>query len=76
MPSSPEKYSGRTYANFWRSSGFCFSDLGIMLNFMEPTSSRNIAAFSPVKASWRSSRIVAATKREVSALDLRVLKTS
>ena len=47
-----------------------------MLNFIEPTSSRKIEASSPVKASWRSSRIVAATKREVSALDLRVLKTS
>ena len=47
-----------------------------MLNFMQPASSRNMLASSPVSAACRSSRMVEMTRREVSALFLRVLNTS
>jgi len=43
---------------------------------MAPTSSRNMLASSPVNDACRSPRMVEITEREVSALALRVLKTS
>jgi hypothetical protein len=48
-----------------------------MENFIEPTSSDKISAtaFSPDTAATRSSKMVAATCREVSALALSVWKT-
>lgn len=48
----------------------------MMLNFILPTSSRKTSASGPVSAEYKSSRIVTATRREVSAFAFSVLKTS
>lgn len=48
----------------------------MILSFIEPTSSRNMSASSPVRAACKSSRMVDMIRRELSAFDLRVLNTS
>jgi L-lactate utilization protein LutC len=69
------KYSGKIKASF--STSACFSnDLGIMLYFIDPTSSRIVAAPSPEMIVLRSSSMVSAMRRAVSAFNLRVLKIS
>lgn len=65
------KYSGNTNPSFFESLSFKPWCLGMMLNFMPPTSSSNRDV-----SLTRSSRMAAATRREVSAFCLRVLNTS
>ena len=68
------KYSGRTYPSLRTSSTLCPSLRGIIENFIDPTSSVRISPL--LAASCRSSRILAATRLEVSAFDCKVLNTS
>ena len=62
--------------NFFLFSSFICAERGMMLNFMQPTSSKNMLASSPFSAACRSSRMVEITRREVSALVSRNLNTS